>query len=73
MSYIYFFRSHPDPLALSEGYTEVHVWSAPAWDGRFHRDVYGYAVFNRSLSHAELEQYDLIPDPRNHLAAVRKG
>lgn len=73
-TYTYYFRSQPDPRkVLPEKMLSVETHREPEYERRFHCDVYGKAVFLRQLSIAEMQEHDLMPDPRNHLHAVRKG
>lgn len=72
--YTYYFRSCPDPRkVLPEKMLSAETHREPEYDHRFHCDVYGKAVFLRQLSIAEMQEHGLMPDPRNHLHAVRKG
>lgn len=74
MTYTYYFRSLPDPRkVMPEKMLSMETHRKPEYDHRFHRDIYGKAVFLRQLSIAEMQEHDLMPDPRNHLAAARKG
>lgn len=74
MTYTYYFRSLPDPRkVLPEKMLSMETHREPEYDRRFHCDVYGKAVFLRPLSVEEQTECYLIPDPRNHLVAVRKG
>lgn len=74
MTYTYYFRSLPDPRkVMPEKMLSMETHRKPEYDHRVHRDIYGKAVFLRQLSIAEMQEHDLMPDPRNHLAAARKG
>lgn len=74
MTYTYFFRALPDPRkVMPEKMLSKETHRKLEYDHRFHRDIYGKAVFLRQLSIDEMQEHGLIPDPRNHLAAVRKG
>lgn len=73
-TYAYFFRTVHDPRKdMPAGMLSLETHRTPQYDHRFHCSIFGKAVFLRPLSIEEMQEHDLIPDPRNHLAAVRKG
>ena len=73
-TYVYYFRSCPDlTTPMATGLIKVIFYQEPAYNRRFHCNVYGKAAFRRPLSIEEQNQHDLIPEPRNHLHGVMKG
>lgn len=74
MNCTYYLRSYPDPRKdMPAGMLSLETHRTPEYDRQFHCNVYGKAVFLRQLSIDEQQEHDMMPDPRNHLAAMRKG
>lgn len=72
-TYTYYFREKPDPKKdLPEKMLSMEVHRKPEYNHLTRCDVYGKAVFLRPLSLDEQIACYLIPDPRNHLAAMMK-
>ena len=73
-AYAYYLRTPPDlTQPMPEGMRKMIFHRKPEYDHRFHCDIFGKAVFLRQLSIEEMQAHGLIPDPKNHLAAARKG
>ena len=69
----YYFRSNPRTQTIPEGYSGKKVYKESVWDCRFQCVIHGHVGYPRPLSQDEQQEHGLIPDPRNYLAAVRKG